>query len=233
MSPESYSVSVRAKHGSEGIVDFLDREFPIGLDKMDSVFGFAEECTLYGGRVFTVPQLTDEDISVLNSKGIGFRIPLTNHFDTFDDSREFLDKYDNGINSVIVTNDAVAKKIRANYGYKIEASVIQELRTLDAINKALELYDSVVPPMDLNDDIEFLDSLPKDKVRLFVNAFCAYTCPAKICYRSFSRINRGEDTPELCSIPLKEREFTGMTDFNVDLFKELGFTKFKLLRHRV
>lgn len=229
MLPETYSVSVRNKTADQSIIKFIERSFPIGIDQIDSVFGFAEECTLYGGRVFTTPQLSDGDIKTLNDLGIGFRIPLTNHFDTFDKSREFLDRYDNGINSVIVTNDEVAKKIRANYGYRIEASVIKELRTLDDINAALNLYDSVVPPMDLNDDLELLESLPKEKIRLFVNSWCAYTCPSKICYRSFSKINAGKGGEQLCSMGLKDRPFIGMHQFNVAQLKEMGFTKFKML----
>lgn len=234
---ETYTLSVRNKHASEPVLEYLARDFPAyDLDKIDSVFGFAEQSSLYGGRIFGAPQLSDTDISVLNHLGIGFRIPLTNHFfddETYAQNRAFLKKYDNGLNSVICVNDDLTKRIKSDYGYEIEASVIKSLETLEAVNKALELYDTVVTPMHKNDDDVFLESLPKDRIRLFVNAFCAYTCPAKICYRSFSKINRGEDQEPLCSIKIKERDFYyKMTNFDAEKFKAMGFHKFKVLRDR-
>jgi collagenase-like PrtC family protease len=180
-------------------------------------------------------QLSDKDIETLNEAGIGLRLPLTNHFcdpKDYERSLWLLDKYHDEMNSVIVTNDILALQIRRDFPkYAIEASVIKNLRSLKSIEKALETYDSVVTPMDMNDDKDFLESLPKDKIRLFANAACAYTCPSKICYASFSKINRGDDIKAECSMDTKPRDFKGMHDFNVSEFEDMGFTKFKLLRH--
>ena len=192
----SYTVSVRDKGASQPILSYLFETFDLPLSEIDSVFGFRRYIPLYGGRIFERPQLSDQDISDLHLNGIGYRMPLTNHYVTIDDyekSRFFLDKFYHPLNSVICVNDDLARWVRRDYPkFKIEASVIKNLNTLDKVKKALELYDSVVPPINMNDDKDFLESLPKDSIRLFVNAFCAYKCPAKICYPSISKINKGQ-----------------------------------------
>jgi len=65
----------------------------------------------------------------------------------------------------------------------IDASVIKNIKTHRKTNDVLELYDSVVLPMRLNKDFDFLEKIEaKDRITLFANAGCALTCPSKLCY---------------------------------------------------
>ena len=90
--------------------------------------------------------------------------------------------------------------------YRLDASVIKNLKSSEKIDEAWELYDSVVLPMSVNEDLEFLEQTEnKDKITLFANAGCALTCPSKICYVSMSKSNKGEDGVQL----LAESEATG------------------------
>jgi hypothetical protein len=111
--------------------------------------------------------------------------------------------------------------------------VIKNLKTHDRIARALDTYDTVVLPMELNEDDEFLEGVPqKDRVTLFANAGCALTCPSKICYSSISKINRTGEGEFMCSQPLKARDMLGMIDFDLSHLQDLGFSRFKLLRAR-
>lgn len=118
----SYTLSARAKHmGSDGnvpIMDYLRAGFShLPFKQIDSVFGFVERSTLYGGRPFTAPELTPQDVEALYEHGIGLRLPLTNHQVTreeYDSAWDFLAKYYRAGNSVIVTNDDLAGWIRVS-----------------------------------------------------------------------------------------------------------------------
>lgn len=217
---------------------FLARHFPtIPVCEIDSVFGFVERTPLYGGRVFTTPELTPIDVNQLYFANIGVRLPLTNHFvepEEYERAQPLLDVFHRDANAVIVTNDALAGWIRRDFPrYRIEASVIKNLKTHARIASALELYDTVVLPMELNNDTEFLTQTPsKDRVTLFANAGCALTCPSKTCYTSISRINKTGAGEFVCSQTLKDREMLGMVDFDLSRFEGLGFSRFKLLRSR-
>jgi len=84
-----------------------------------------------------------------------------------------------------------------------------------------------------NDDLDFLSSIEdKKRIRLFANGGCAYTCPSKICYRSQSKLNKFKGGDFKCSQLIKERELMGMIDFDLKVFIDMGYTKFKLLRSR-
>jgi hypothetical protein len=107
------------------------------------------------------------------------------------------------------------------------------LRNYGRITAAFKLYDTIVLPMELNQDEEFLRNAPnKNRITLFANAGCALTCPSKICYMSISKINKCGRGQFMCSQPLKQRDLLGMIDFNLERFQELGFSRFKLLRSR-
>ena len=98
---------------------------------------------------------------------------------------------------------------------------------------ALDLYDTVVLPMELNGDTAFISGLPnKERITLFANAGCELTCPSKICYVSISKYNKTGDGEFKCSQPLKQRDMLGMIDFDLDALQALGFERFKLLRSR-
>ena len=235
--PEAtYTVSARLKQPNEPIFAFLRRSYGnVPLREIDSVFGFAERSTLYGGREFVEPELSERDIFQLINAGIGLRLPMTNHFverDEYEQNQDLLQKYHHPVNSVIVTNDDLARWIKQDFpNYHIDASVIKNIKTHRKIDKALELYDAVVLPMRLNEDLDFLEKIEaKDRITLFANAGCALTCPSKLCYMSFSKMNKGGDAEFQCALMFKERELDAMVDFPLQPYIDLGFHRFKLLR---
>lgn len=234
-----YTVSARGKDPIDPVMMFLGRNFgDVPLGRIDSVFGFVEQSTLYGGREFLGPELLDPDVLNLYQVGIGLRLPLTNHYverEEYEATRPLLEKYHRERNAAIVTNDDLARWIRADFPkYRIEASVIKNLATPAKIMGAMSLYDTVVLPMSLNYETELLRSLEhKERITLFANAGCALTCPSKICYPSISKSNKYKGPSEFqCSQPLKERQRKGMVDFDLDALQALGFSRFKLLRAR-
>lgn len=233
-----YTVSARGKNPAESVLSFLGRDFAgVPLAQIDSVFGFVEDCSLYGGRVFTRPELSAFDVAQLYGAEVGLRLPLTNHFvepEELEASAPLLDRYHREGNAAIVTNDDLAAWIRRNFPkYRLEASVIKNLKTYERIEKALDIYDTVVLPMEINQDEAFLAGAPhKDRITLFANAGCALTCPSRICYVSISKINKTHCGEFKCSQPLKAREMRGMVDFDLERLAALGFSRFKLLRAR-
>ncbi len=231
-----FTVSVRGKLEEIPILQFLARNYPdIPHQDIDSVFGFLEKSTLYGGRPFTGVQISERDVINLYSVGIGVRIPLTNNYvepEEYRENRPLLEKYHREGNAVIVTNDNLARWIREDFPqYKIEASVIKNINTHQAIEEAYKLYDTVVLPMKFCQDPDFLVKIKdKDRITLFANAGCALTCPSKICYPSISKMNKYKGGEFRCSQTLKYRELQGMVDFDLDKLAALGFSRFKLLR---
>lgn len=233
-----FTISARDKPNGIPILGFLATSFAnIPIAQIDSVFGFVEPSPLYGGRVFVRPELTVHDVAVLQYVGVGLRLPLTNHYvepEDYSASRPLLENHHQQGNAVIVTNDNLARWIRRDFPkFKIEASVIKNLKTYARIAEAFEIYDTVVLPMELNQDESFLANVPrKDRITLFANAGCALTCPSKICYVSVSKINKTGEGEFRCSQTLKERQLLGMVDFDLERLQNLGFSRFKLLRSR-
>lgn len=234
-----FTLSVRGKSPDVPVMAFLRTSYPrMPLAQVDSLFGFVERCTLYGGRFFRAPQLTDADVQAMYAHRIGVRIPLTNHIvdeHEYASYAEMFDKYHRPGNAVIVTNDKLAHWIRRDFPrYRIEASVIKEIDTHAKIGQALEVYDTVVLPMRSNQDQTFLAAIgEKSRITLFANAGCALSCPSKICYPSVSKANKTANAAQLlCSVPFKTREAMGMVDFDLDQLGALGFSRFKMLRER-
>lgn len=234
----SFTVSARAKQQETPVMTFLEKNYAyVPLNEIDSIFGFVEACTLYGGRPFEGPQLSEQDVRVMKAKGIGLRIPLTTHYVTEDEYRKYqwlLEKYHRKGNSIITTNNELAQWIRKDFPkYQLEASVIKNINSYAEIDQELALYDTVVLPMSLNQDPDFLRGIKqKARIRLFANAGCALNCPSKICYPSISRMNKFTGAQFMCSQPLKKRDLLGMIDFDLDALMDLGFHRFKLLRSR-
>jgi hypothetical protein len=143
-----------------------------------------------------------------------------------------LDKYHRKGNAVIVTNDDLACWVREDFPYyRIEASVIKNINTIEKINDSLALYDTIVLPMSINNAPDFLAAIDcKDRITLFANAGCALTCPSKICYPSISKMNKYTGAEFHCSKSLREREQIGMIDFDLTPLIDLGFRRFKMLR---
>ena len=233
-----FTISARSKPKGVPVLDFLQTSYPqINLADIDSVFGFVEKSTLYGGRQFDEPELNDDDVLQLNKNKIGLRIPFTNHLaskEEFIENKAFLDKYHKKGNAVIVTNDDLAKWIRKDFPkYRIEASVIKNINTHAKISEAMQIYDTVVLPMILNQDLDFLKKAKnKKRITLFANAGCALNCPSKICYPSISKYNKFQGGEFKCSQTIKYRKLNGMIDFNLEELVAIGFSRFKLLRAR-
>jgi hypothetical protein len=234
----TYTVSARNKKPNMPVFAFLRKNYGnVPLHEIDSLFGFVEKSTLYGGRGFLRRELSDRDVQQLNNAGIGIRLPMSNHYVDLAEyklNKWLLDKYHRPGNSIICTNDDLARWIRADYpDYHLDASVIKNIKTMRKIDEALELYDTVVLPMPVNEDLEFLERIEnKDKITLFANAGCALTCPSRICYVSISKSNKSGKDEFQCSQNLKKREMHGMVDFPLEPYLELGFHRFKLLRAR-
>ena len=235
----TYSVSCRGKTAADPVSPFLSGHFTELVDgDIDTVFGFVERSTLYGGRAFVEPEFSDADVNELRRRGIGLKLPLSNHFfsdQEYEDSLPLLEKYHWDGNAAVVVNDKLARRLRRDFPrYSIEASVIKDIHTHDEIKQAFEIYDTVVLPMFLNTNLAFLEAITeKDHIRLFSNGGCAYNCPLKLCYVSFSKMNKYTGQAEFkCSQPLLARPQLGMLNFDVKRFVELGYTRFKLLRSK-
>ena len=234
----TFTVSARSKKADYPVFAYLRENYGnLRINEVDSLFGFVEKSTLYGGRQFVERELSDTDVKQLNSAGIGIRIPMSNHTverKEYKLNQWLLRKYHVAGNSIICTNDDLARWIREDFPeYRIDGSVIKNLKSHAKIAAAMELYDSVVLPMPVNEDLEFLAEIEnKDKITLFANAGCALTCPSRICYPSISKVNKGRGGEFQCSQPLKDRDLLGMVDFPLEPYIELGFHRFKLLRAR-
>ena len=249
----TFTLSARGKNESMPILEFLQSYFSnISLDQVDSVFGFLEASTLYSGRPFLKRQISDADLATMEKKHIGLRIPLTNHFVTereYKDHASFLEKYQRKGNSVICTNDQLASWIRRDFPlYQIEASILKEIDSHERIEEALDLYDTVILPMNLNYNTAFLSSIrDKKRITLFGNAGCALSCPRRICYKNISQTNKKLASQNIlhrnitflfrmgfpihwCSNLLHPRKLKGMVDFDLNQLYDLGFRRFKMLR---
>jgi len=234
----TFTVSARGKPADLPVFAYLRENYGnLRINEVDSLFGFVEKCTLYGGRKFTARELSNNDVQQLNSAGIGIRIPMSNHVADLKEYRLsmwLLRKYHVSGNSIICTNDDLARWIREDFpDYRLDGSVIKNITSHKKIEAAMELYDSVVLPMPVNEDLEFLAEIEnKDKITLFANAGCALTCPSRMCYASISKINKGRGGEFKCSQPIKDRDLLGMVDFPLQPYIDLGFHRFKLLRSR-
>ncbi|MBP7608004.1 MAG: hypothetical protein KA760_00815 [Steroidobacteraceae bacterium] len=235
-----YTISARGKAAAIPIQMFMRRNFSdIPVAQIDSFFGFTtDKSTLYGGRIYGGTELSAYDLKSMYEMGIGLRLPLTNHHATPEEytaNLPLFKKHHRPGNSIIVTNDNLARWIRRDFPeYRLEASVIKNIDSLAKIEKAAGLYDSIILPMSANEDDAFLASIgDKARITLFANAGCALTCPSKICYPSISKANKAGDRSLFsCSQKLKYRELLGMQDFDLDHLEGLGFHRFKLLRAR-
>ena len=236
------TLSARSKHPTLPIGRFLAENFgSINLQDVDSIFGFNAPCKMYGGRQFVLPELSDADLAWMYDYDIGYRIPLTSMLiddKMYNEGKRFLQKHHRQGNSVILVSDEVAVKIRNDFPlYSIECSVIKALNTKEKVESVLSIFDTAVPlPEVFNTDFELLNSFSqevKDRMRLFLTIGCSYHCPGRICYGSFSRMNRGDaDAKFECSQMENKKNYVpaGMVDFDMEKYLEIGFSKFKMLR---
>ena len=223
----------------------IHSNFQFQYKDIDYAFGQVEGNTsLFGGRIFDGINLTRVDVYWLYDKGIGLKIPLTNKFISdkqYKESKPFLKQYHRKGNAIITATDKLAEYIKEDFSdYKIEASCIHDIVTAEKLKKkiSLKLYDTIVLPIHMNDDVKFLKSIKdKEKIRLFLNVECSYTCPKKVCYGTTSKINVGEKDKMMCSfwdLGLERTFYKDHIDWNnfyfdKSKFDRIGFTKYKLL----
>jgi len=219
--------------------------FKFNYDDIDYVFGQADGLTtLWGGRIADSINLTKVDIYWLYDHAIGLKLPLTNKFITIDqykESKPFLKQYHRKGNAIITATDDLAIRIKEDFpDYKIEASCIQDIVNNKKLEEKISLgvYNTIVLPIHMNDDIKFLESIKdKEKIRLFLNAECSYTCPTKVCYGSTSRVNKNIITKMQCShydLHLPRTFYNDEIDwsnfyFDKLKFDKIGITKYKLV----
>jgi hypothetical protein len=206
------------------------------IDDVSSVFGFVREYSpLYGGRPYRASHcLTYKHVKKFAKKGIAMSLNLTNH--NFDEERyrvsiPILEKLENPKNSVVCTNDELAKRLRIDFPqYILKASVIKGISTLDEIHKTLELYDYLAINPRLNNDVDLLNSIDcKEKVILFANIKCLIHCDATDCFRVISD-NMDEHTQQAYPCKHKGNEaIKKMTIFNLKEDRFQGFKLFKMV----
>ncbi len=233
-----FSVSSRNINPYYSIHDFLNVFFPfVNTEQVESLFGSTFiPSPLYGGRPYSIKRSIYENHErELAELDIHISLTLTNHFfspELYEQSLPLLERYHSNNNSIICVNDELAKQIRRDFSkYKLRASLIKNIKTLKTVEESYKLYDYVVIPMDKNDDDRFLLSLPeKERIMLFGNASCAYTCTKRLCYKGISENNRGIKTKVQCSRKNDmERLELGHVFFDVKKFNEMGFSFIKLI----
>ncbi len=248
-----YTISARGKKTNQPVKEYLHKYFPnIPLSKIDSIFGFVEKSTLYSGRPFMYTQLSDKDYRFLRENNIGIRIPLTNHYVSKKEYKKYTPlfrKYHKEGNSLIITNDELAGWVKRDFPlYKIEASILKEIDSIEKINAALKIYDTIVLPMNVNNNLQLLGQIDqKERITLFGNAGCALSCPNRICYDYISRKNKVLGSSHLlfrliyyyfafvlnnrwCMHKIKPRKLHGVRDLDIDRYYQMGFRRFKMLR---
>jgi hypothetical protein len=233
----TYSVSARELRQDIDIIDYLRVYYMYcRLGQIESVFGNTTlPSRLYGGRRAKYQYaINDIHLDRLEEHGIGLALTLTNHFfdeEAYRETWPLLEKHEKKGNSVICTSDVLARRIKQDFpGYEIKASIIKKIDTLEKIKKNLDLYDSLTLPMDKNDDGDFLSAIEeKQRIILFANANCAYTCPERTCYLGISREAFGKPFEKTCSKKRRPRLDKGDVFFDVGQLSSLGFTRFKLI----
>ena len=131
----TYTVSARGKKPQYPVFAYLRNNYGnVPLREIDSLFGFVERSTLYGGRAFTRRELSDRDVYQLNNAGIGIRLPMSNHYverEEYLENKPLLKKFHKIGNSIICTNDDLARWVRDDFpDYRLDASVIKNLKIL-------------------------------------------------------------------------------------------------------
>ena len=232
-----FDVSSRFVIPDVNILNYLKIYFMyLNQNQIGTVYGnVVYPSKLYGGRPYNLEHsMTDRHVRQLYDANIGVSLTLTNHFfesQIYDDNSDFLERFHRQGNTIVCTNDELAKRIRSDFPqYKLKASLIKHLNIRKKVEKALEVYDYIVIPMDKNDDAEFLEVLPeKGRIYLFGNATCAYNCPSRSCYVGFSQLNSHQVQTSRCSILAKDRTDHGFIFFDVGAFRDMGYHRFKMV----
>ena len=164
-----------------------------------NVFGFSYLYSpLYGGRsIYAEHALSKDIIDALESKGISFSITLSSHFFSeaqYEQSLPLLQEHYKPGNSVTVLNTKLAQRIRADFpDYILKASCIREPRTLEAVSRALDIFDEVVIHPQSMRNPAFIRALPeKNRIILFGGIGCLLDCSDTVCFAIASKVLAGD-----------------------------------------
>ena len=119
----TFSVSARKEERThiKKTIEFVYHAFKINVYEIENFYGFREFCPLYGGRPYVGKEISDIDLEYMYDLGVGLRLPLTNHFVTYDEyksQKPFLEKYHRDGNSLIIVNDKLATWIKEDFTIK-------------------------------------------------------------------------------------------------------------------
>ncbi|MEW5769959.1 MAG: sulfotransferase domain-containing protein [Pseudomonadota bacterium] len=232
-----FSVSARKVSPYLDMGSYLKLYYPyVGAANIDSAFGFVLfPSLLYGGRPYDSRRaMTNIHLAQLKELGVKLSLNLTNHyFDEalYEQSRPLLERHHVAGNSITCTSNPLARRIKRDYPhYLVRGSILKKINTREKIERALEIYDQIVLPMEKNDDDELLESLPfKDRIMLFANATCGYACPDRTCWLGVSQQNQGRKETADCTKTAAERQAFGKAFFDVGKLYRMGYRHFKLI----
>lgn len=244
------SVSVRKKPKDQDVIEFLKQNYASIFPNITSVFGFADFCFLYGGRIYKEPDLYQDDINKLYEASISIELPLTNqHWGEHElfYSRGILQDFHKQGNIISCFDGRLAKIIKQEYPlYKTKASVTglnignsSNAYYQDKIESLGEQFDFVVLPTFLNDKFELLYNISnKDQIVIFASCGCSANCPKKTCYEYISAKNVGQfsnvDVSKFCSKNNNvKRPNLGFVEYNIKPLIDMGFKNFKYLRQDI
>lgn len=227
-----FTVSSRNKPTDIPIRNFLKKEYGfLRKGQIDTVYGFTEDLIpLYGGRSFK-PEfvLTKNDLNDMYEDNIGLRLPLSNSLVTrkdYEDSKWFLEKHHRKGNDVIVTVKKLAEWIKQDFPlYTIDCSTIKNYTPTQIDNSFNDgVYDNTVLSARFNDDPDIANIKNKNKVIVFANSKCGWTCQTPTCYMQVSQHNKGLPETYECS----QNGGTEKVIFNINRLVDMGFSHFKL-----
>ena len=222
--------------------------------KITSVFGNFHFCPWDGGRNFMYySQQTKEEVKriaeLYNSVDIPLRLVFTNPVIQPNDLHNrycnmILRELNNGMNEVCVNSSLMENYIRENYPkYKIISSTTKRLTSPEkALEEIHKDYFQICLDYDLNHNIKFLESIPKDereKVEFLTNAICRPGCAIrKHHYYATGAAQRTwlKEKYEIdkCNIqdnlthPSKLGKENNLSLEKIDEYSKMGFKYFKL-----
>lgn len=195
-------------------------------------------------------------VEMLNRHGIGFNFTFSNLLlkeEHLDDVRgnHLLERFHNGQNGVIAGSDVLARYIRKTYpNYRLINTLTHYRKDLDYYRRALDLYDVVVLPPALNQQLGLIEELGPGRVEILVNETCHRNCPfSKEHYikiseynlslgrnpyleaevRGFCEKHHGERLWPMSAEELgKTLVGTSIAPDEVDRLRDLGVSRFKL-----